>query len=77
MTFVLVSSSNELTPEKAFVSLTLFNMIRMPMTSIIDLYLLFSLCFVSYSTLKPLFFQFSSIFSASYVDYSNYSGWKN
>lgn len=34
MTFVLIPG-NELTADKAFVSLTLFNIIRMPMTSTI------------------------------------------
>ena len=34
MTFVLESPENELTPDIAFVALTLFNIMRTPMTNI-------------------------------------------
>jgi len=62
MTFVLVSSEHELTPEIAFVSLTLFNMIRMPMTSIINtsFVIFFLLCFLLYfkTFIFLIFFDF-------------------
>jgi hypothetical protein len=38
MTFVLSSPDNILTPEIAFVSLSLFNLIRMPLTSITTIF---------------------------------------
>lgn len=54
MTFVLSSPDNILTPEIAFVSLSLFNLIRMPMTSIILFFSLFLLTLVIKIFLKLL-----------------------
>lgn len=76
MTYVLVSEENILTPDKAFVSLTLFNIIRMPMTSTF-LYFTFKMSITSfhfpYSVTFILFISFF-FFSSSYTHCTVCSG---
>ena len=74
MTFVLSSPDNVLTPEIAFVSLSLFNLIRMPLTSITTL--LFSITFyrVIYYSYLTVLSSFLFIFSSSYIDHSIHTG---
>lgn len=68
MTFVLSSPDNILTPEIAFVSLSLFNLIRMPLTSITIFLYLFLLFYLPNHSFPILHF------SSSYIDHSVHSG---